>query len=63
MVEAVWYGCTAAGLPPLHERREHQNFFASQMGRALLFDPGHALLYADNVELRADQRDLLTVTS
>jgi iron(III) transport system ATP-binding protein len=29
---------------------------------ALVFDPGHALLYADKVELPEDQRDLLTVT-
>ncbi|MDX3711100.1 ABC transporter ATP-binding protein [Streptomyces europaeiscabiei] len=30
---------------------------------ALVFDPGHALLYADKVELPEDQRDLLTVTA
>ncbi|MGW0827225.1 hypothetical protein [Streptomyces sp. NPDC002845] len=28
---------------------------------ALVFDPSHALLYADKVELPEDQRDLLAI--
>ena len=35
MVEAVWHGCAAADLPPLHERRGHQDFFDSGMDAAL----------------------------
>ena len=35
MVAAVWHGCAAAGLPPLHERRGHQTLFDSDMDATL----------------------------
>ncbi|MFC5218846.1 hypothetical protein [Streptomyces coerulescens] len=35
MVEAVWHGSAATGLPPLHESREHRDFFEGEMGGIL----------------------------
>ncbi|MEU9989905.1 hypothetical protein AB0E10_24540 [Streptomyces sp. NPDC048045] len=35
MVEAVWYMSVATGLPPLHNRREYQDFYSSYMDGAL----------------------------
>ncbi|MEE1838101.1 hypothetical protein [Streptomyces sp. SP17KL33] len=35
MVEAVWYGCAAAGLPPLHERKEYRLFYQFEMDRTI----------------------------